>query len=39
MGRLYSNYLQDCIEWGGEPISYEEFTKELEAEAQEREGK
>ncbi len=39
MGREYSTYLQDCFEWGGEPVTYEEFKAELEAEAQEREGK
>jgi len=38
MGREYATYLQDCIEWGGDPISYEEFERELAEEKQEREG-
>ena len=37
MGREYSIYLNDCSEWGGEPITYEEFKEELANEAQERE--
>ena len=29
MAREYSTYLQDCIEWGGEPMTREEFEAEL----------
>lgn len=25
MGREYVTYLQDCLEWGGQPVTREEF--------------
>ena len=29
MGREYNIYLQDCLEWGGDPVTIEEFEAEL----------
>ena len=29
MGREYATYLQDCIEYGGDPMTYDEFVQEM----------
>lgn len=34
---MYQIYLADCLEWGGQPMTYEEFKEDVANQAQEKE--